>query len=86
MGEAGPRNGDRLDTYARIDLRVNREVRLASSKLSLYLEITNLLDRKNECCVDEFRLQPGSMGAPTLEVESGYWLPRLPSLGFQWEF
>ncbi len=86
VGEAGPRNGDRLDTYARIDLRVNREVRLASSKLSLYLEITNLLDRRNECCVEEFRLRPRSMGAPTLEVESGYWLPRLPSLGFQWEF
>ncbi len=86
VGEAGPRNGDRLDTYARIDLRVNREVRLASSRLSLYLEVTNLLDRKNECCVDEFRLRPGSMDAPTLEVESGYWLPRLPSLGFQWEF
>jgi len=85
-GVVGPRNGERLDPYARIDLRVNRDVRLARSRLSFYLEVTNLLDRKNECCIDSYHVRPGRDDSLYLDVEEGYWLPILPSFGFQWEF
>jgi len=82
----GPRNGARMDAYARVDMRVSREVMLAKSKLSLYMEVTNLLNRKNECCIEEYRVEPRVGGPPVLEVEESYWLPLLPSFGFQWEF
>ncbi len=85
QGYVGPRNGERLGAYARIDLRVNREVRLANSKLSFYMEITNLLDRQNECCVEDYHVEPGRP-APVLVIQKSYWLPILPSFGFQWEF
>lgn len=85
QGYAGPRNGERLGAYARIDLRINRDVKLANSKLSFYLEITNLLDRDNECCVENYHVEPGRP-APVLVIQKSYWLPILPSFGFQWEF
>jgi hypothetical protein len=85
-GMVGPRNGERLDPYARLDLRVNRDVRLANGKLSFYFEVTNLLDRKNECCVDTYHVRPGRDDTLYLDLEEGYWLPILPSFGFQWEF
>jgi hypothetical protein len=84
-GVVGERNSARLDSYARIDLRANRDVILANSKLSFYLEVTNLLDRKNQCCVEDYHVAEGRP-APVLVIEEGYWLPILPSLGFQWEF
>jgi outer membrane receptor protein involved in Fe transport len=81
----GPRNEANLGTYARIDLRVNREVLLSNSKLSLYLEVTNLLNRKNQCCVEDFELHARA-GQPWAEQEMGYYVPLLPSFGLQWEF
>jgi len=85
QGYAGPRNGERLHPYARVDLRANRDVMLSDSKLSFYLEITNLLDRNNQCCVEDYDVVPGRP-EPQLEIEQGYWLPMLPSVGVQWEF
>jgi len=86
QGTTGPRNGERLDPYMRLDLRVNRDVIFDRSKLSFYLEVTNLLDRDNECCVESYHVDSSPGHAPWLEVETGYWLPMLPSLGFEWQF
>jgi outer membrane cobalamin receptor len=85
QGYAGPRNAERLGSYARLDLRANRDVVLANSKLSFYLEVTNLLDRQNPCCVEDYHVGAGRP-APTLVIEKSYWLPILPSFGVQWEF
>ncbi len=81
----GPRNGERLGSYSRIDLRANRDVHLARGKFSYYLEVTNLLNRKNPCCIENVDVY-GSNASPRLYVEQGYWLPMLPSFGFQYEF
>jgi outer membrane receptor protein involved in Fe transport len=86
QGVVGPRNDANLGTYARVDLRINRDVMLARSKLSLYVEFTNLLNRENECCIEDYRVEPHGGQAPTLELDKGYYLPLLPSFGFQWEF
>jgi outer membrane receptor protein involved in Fe transport len=85
-GVVGPRNEDNLGAYARIDLRMSRDVMLANSKLSLYVEITNLLNRENECCINDYRVEQVGSPAPVLILEKGYYLPLLPSFGFQWEF
>ena len=82
----GPRNEEHLSPYERIDLRANRDIILASSRLSIYLEVTNLLDRQNECCIERYHAEPGRNNQPVLVIEKSYWLPLLPSLGFQWEF
>ena len=72
--------------YTRVDLRANRDVQLRNSKISFYLEVTNLLNSKNECCIENYHLEQGRNGAVFLDTETGYWLPMLPSFGFQWEF
>ena len=83
---AGPRNGARLGDYLRFDLRASRAVPLRSGRFSYYLEVTNLLDRKNPCCVESYRLEANSTGWLRLQREETYWLPMLPSFGFQYEF
>ena len=48
-------------------------------------EITNLLDRNNQCCIEDYDVVPGRP-EPQLEIENGFWLPILPAIGVQWEF
>jgi outer membrane cobalamin receptor len=86
QGVIGPRNGEHMAAYTRVDLRANRDVKLRNSKVSFYLEVTNLLSSKNECCVENYRLHQDRNGRIFLGHETGYWLPMLPSFGFQWEF
>ena len=78
------RNAARFGDYVRLDLRVNRDFLLRSGKLSFYLEVTNLLGTKNPCCVENFDVDPRN--SSRVIIEEGYWLPMMPSLGFQWEF
>ena len=48
------------------------------------MEVTNLLGTKNPCCVENFDVDPRN--SSRVIIEEGYWLPMMPSLGFQWEF
>jgi outer membrane cobalamin receptor len=82
---AGPRNGERLGDYQRIDLRANRDVILRGGKLSYYLEVTNLLDRKNPCCLESGHPEQRG-GQRYLVFDQSYWLPLMPSFGIQYEF
>jgi len=86
VGEIGERNGARLGGYQRVDLRANRDVKVRTGKFSFYLEVTNLLNARNPCCIENFHLEPGQDGLPYLYEQKSYWLPMLPSFGFQWEF
>jgi outer membrane receptor protein involved in Fe transport len=85
-GVVGPHNAERLGAYTRVDLRANRDVQLRGSKLSLYLEVTNLLNIRNECCIEDYQLVQNSNGRYLLDTEVNYWLPMMPSFGLQWEF
>lgn len=80
------RNAKRLSPYARVDLRATRAVQLRSGRFSYYLEATNLLNRENLCCIEAWHLRPQQNGPPRLVIEEGYWLPLLPSFGFEFEF
>ena len=82
----GERNAARLGSYTRLDLRASRSVALRSGRFSYYLEVTNLLNSKNPCCVEGWHLETNSNGFTRLNVEQGDWLPMLPSFGFQFEF
>jgi hypothetical protein len=83
---AGPRNGERLGNYARLDLRASRAVQLRSGRFSYYLEVTNLMNRENPCCKESYHLETGPGNAIRLRLEESHWLPMLPSFGFQFEF
>jgi hypothetical protein len=83
---AGERNGARLGSYTRLDLRASRSVALRSGKFSYYLEVTNLLNAENPCCVESWHLETNSNGFTWLDLEQTDWLPMLPSFGFQFEF
>jgi len=82
----GPLNAERLPGYLRFDVRASRVVDLRSSRLRFYLEIVNVTDRRNICCIDEFQaeLLPGGMTRLTPDYDE--WLPWIPSFGIQWEF
>ncbi len=82
----GSRNDDRLGSYSRLDLRANRDVHLQSGKFSYYLEITNLLNSKNECCIEDYGFKQNDNGSTYFFEQRSYWLPILPSAGIHFEF
>ncbi len=81
----GPRNDERLATYARLDARVARRFELGSGQLlTVFLDVSNLANRRNDCCV-EYQIETEA-GSPFLDVARRESLPLVPSLGFVWEF
>lgn len=82
----GPRNSDRFETYSRLDLKTGRTFALARGRLRVDLEILNVTDRRNECCVDEFLFDVQPDGTIHARRESVYWLGITPSFSVLWEF
>jgi hypothetical protein len=81
----GPRNALRHDDFASIDFRASRRFDVRRGTLSVFLEISNITDRKNVCCID-WDVADDAQGVPALEYSFDYWLPRLPAIGVLWEF
>lgn len=78
-------NSRRLRAYASLDARVARRFRFAGDdELTLFLEVTNLLNRKNRCCVD-FDLDDEAED-PILDASVVKARPIVPSVGFVWRF
>lgn len=84
--EPGPRNAVRLSTFASVDMRISREWQLRRSSLRAFLEITNLANRRNQCCYDYDIEDDEVTGEPYLERSLDYWLPLMPAVGVLWEF
>ena len=81
----GPRNGLRNSAFASIDVRLSRRIDVRRGSLLVFLEVSNLLNRRNECCVD-WDIEEDLAGDAYLEFSHDYWLPRLPAVGILWEF
>jgi hypothetical protein len=82
MHLASERNQVRLPLYSRLDVRANRTFTFQRSRLTLFVEVMNLLGRENGGQSDGF------IRLPSLEAV-GYvqgLLPRIPSAGFLFEF
>jgi outer membrane receptor protein involved in Fe transport len=82
----GPRNVERLRTFASIDFRVSRNWQLKRSKLMAFLEVTNLANRKNECCYDYDFEEDEDTGEEFFGRSRDFWLPLMPAVGILWEF
>lgn len=80
----GPLNGERLPPYLRLDARVARSFAVGRSTLSVFLDVFNLLGRKNLEAYDYVVDLAGS----TLLVDKrpSTMLGMLPTVGVRWEF
>ncbi len=78
----GERNGVRQRAYARWDVRVNKALDVRGSKLTLYAEVMNVLDRQNlrlDWVDEDFFTRTAVAHEETL-------FPRLPAIGATLEF
>lgn len=87
----GPLRAERLPDYYRLDLRVGRSWSVplrgaARGRLEFYLDLQNLLDRKNVRGYDDFMAGFDSMGQPTIEARELAWGDFLPSFGLSLDF
>jgi len=81
----GPRNAERHGLYASLDVRLSRRFDVRRGSLLAFVEVSNALNRRNECCLD-WDIVDDVSGAETLERGLDYWMPMLPAIGFLWEF
>ena len=81
----GPRNALRLPSYASVDLRLSRKFDVRYGSLMAFVEISNVLNRRNVCCVD-WDIEENADGNPVLESSLDYWMPLVPAIGILWEF
>ncbi len=80
-----PRNALRLPTFSSVDVRLSRKFKVPRGSLLVFVEISNVLNRRNVCCI-EFDLDSDADGNDVLEASEDYWLPLLPAIGVLWEF
>ena len=86
LATAEKRNASNLSDYARLDLRIARRFELESAgELTAFLEVSNLTQRNNDCCV-EYQLEDTETDETFLDVEPRGSLPLTPSLGVLWKF
>ena len=84
--EAGEWFSETFPAYHRMDLRINRAVFTRGSKsFELYIDITNLYNRKNVRGYETIEIVDNGQG-PEIVLEEDTWLPILPSFGFNWRF
>ena len=77
----GPRNGARWGSYLSADLRISQSLRVGHGEVELWLDATNLTDRRNPCCVS---FAPAPVAG--LTTDTRMWLPRIINAGFDWRF
>ena len=78
------RNSARYDDYTRLDLRLARRVPTRRGEFELFLEVFNVFDASNDCCVMDHDLVLTPTVSATPSIDS--YLPFFPSFGFAWTF
>jgi len=81
----GPRNAERLGTFAQLDFRVSREIGVRRGRLSVFFEVTNATNHQNDCCID-YDTDEDADGNVFLDRTVDPWLPLIPAVGIFWEF
>jgi hypothetical protein len=76
------RNAERLPSYSRLDLRANRAFDWSRKRLTLFVEVLNVLNREN------VRFNPPSIATSTREATHLFdsLVPVIPSAGLLFEF
>ncbi|HEX9721352.1 MAG TPA: hypothetical protein VGA59_16665, partial [Ramlibacter sp.] len=81
----GPRNAERLGTFAQVDFRISREFAVRRGQVTAFFEVTNATNRDNPCCID-YDIDEDHSGEAFLDRTVDYWLPLLPAVGLHWAF
>ena len=81
----GPRNALQLPKYASVDMRLSRTFDVRRGSLTAFVEISNMFNRRNVCCID-WDVEESEDGDLVLESSLDYWMPLLPAIGILWEF
>ena len=82
----GTRNSARFPDYYRVDLKARRHYQLDNGTLTFFLEILNLTNSRNVCCVEDYFLEDGPNGRVEAFLKDGYWQEWIPSVGVTWKF
>ncbi len=79
--DVSERNALNYSSFHTLDARISRNFELPRGDLTAYLEITNIYNRANPCCIEY------SIGADGLLIaRQSHWLPIMSSLGVVWRF
>lgn len=82
----GPRNAGRHPSFASLDFRVSRTWKLKRGSFMAFFEVSNLTNRRNQCCLDWDLEEDEDTGEEVFERGVDYWMPLLPAIGVLWEF
>ena len=82
----GPRNVERLSAFGSLDLRISRKWKLQRGSFMAFLEVSNVTNRSNECCLDWDLEEDELTGEDVFERGIDYWMPLAPAIGVLWEF
>ncbi len=82
----GPRNSNRHSTFASLDFRISRKWKLERGSLMAFFEVSNITNRRNECCIDFDLDEDEDTGEVEFDRGVEYWMPLLPAIGILWEF
>lgn len=83
--EPGPRNAERLPGYLRLDLKVSRRVPSRSGTWTFTVDVLNLTDRTNACCVADFFFRPTGGGEVAVDTTFDPWLEIVPTFSVRWQ-
>jgi hypothetical protein len=75
----GKLNGERLPSYHRLDLRASRDWQLRSSRLTFFVDLQNVYNRKN---IAGFDLE---VDEDAIVAQPETWPGFFPSIGISWE-
>jgi len=79
------RNSQRNAVFNSLDIRASRRFDVSRGELTGFVEITNLYNRENPCCI-EYTIKTDENGSETIDANQGNWLPLIPSMGISWRF
>ena len=82
----GPRNAERLGSFASVDFRISRRWKLQRGSFMAFFEVSNMFNRDNVCCRDFDFDEDEDTGEDVFEADVDYWMPFLPAIGVLWEF
>ncbi len=85
-GDASNLHSARLPGFARVDLRVTFRPRWQNSRWQLYVDVINLLNRKNSGGTDSELVYDPTSDRPRLTTVPDVALPLLPSFGVRFRF
>jgi outer membrane cobalamin receptor len=79
-------NEESFETFKSVDVRAARRIDVKHGSMEAYVEINNVFNFSNPCCID-YALQRNSAGVVQgLNADTDEWLPAIPVFGFLWEF